>query len=175
VSHAIFLRSILTSFKIYSRSFSAAQQGSLFAVMASSSTLDDQVVSRAPIILENQSDWKLWYSLKKQFATVKGVWEYCDPSTTKQPSTVDEEPLDSDSEGKWRKWEIRTNAQWSTLKAIDERHKFLALCDVYRKARESLYEALRGCQGTNYARSRERYQWTIHSFQQLLTRSTLRS
>jgi hypothetical protein len=42
----------------------------------------------------------------------------------------------------------------------------LALCDVYRKARESLYEALRGCQGTNYARSRERYQWTIHSFQQ---------
>jgi hypothetical protein len=88
--------------------------------MASSSTLDDQVVSRAPIILENQSDWKLWYSLKKQFATVKGVWEYCDPSTTKQPPTVDEEPLDSDSEGKWRKWEIRTNAQWSTLKAIDE-------------------------------------------------------
>jgi hypothetical protein len=53
--------------------------------MASSSALDDQVVSRASIILENQSDWKLWYSMKKQFATVKGVWEYCDPSTTKQP------------------------------------------------------------------------------------------
>jgi hypothetical protein len=120
VSHAIFLRSILTSFEIYSRSFSAAQQGSLFAVMASSSALDDQVVSRASIILENQSDWKLWYSMKKQFATVKGVWEYCDPSTTMQPPTVDEEPLDSDSDGKWRKWEIKTNAQRSTLKAIGE-------------------------------------------------------
>jgi WD40 repeat protein len=45
----------------------------------------------------------------------------------------------------------------------------LALCDVCRKARESLYEALRGCQGTNYARSRERYQWTIHSFQHYVT------
>jgi hypothetical protein len=88
--------------------------------MASLSALDDQVVSRASIILENQSDWKLWYSMKKQFATVKGVWEYCDPSTTKQPPTVDEEPLDSDSEGKWRKWEIKTNAQRSTLKAIGE-------------------------------------------------------
>ncbi|KAF1946550.1 hypothetical protein EJ02DRAFT_430502 [Clathrospora elynae] len=41
--------------------------------MASLSALDDQVVSRASVILENQSDWKLWYSLKKQFATVKGT------------------------------------------------------------------------------------------------------
>jgi hypothetical protein len=88
--------------------------------MASSSALDDQVVSRASVILENQSDWKLWYSLKKQFATVKGVWEYCDPSATKQPPTVNDEPLDTDSEGKWRKWEIKTNAQRSTLKAIGE-------------------------------------------------------
>jgi hypothetical protein len=88
--------------------------------MASSSALDDQVVSRASVILENQSDWKLWYSMKKQFATVKGVWEYCDPSTTKKPLTVDDEPLDDDSEGKWRKWEIKTNAQRATLKAIGE-------------------------------------------------------
>ncbi|KAK1911220.1 hypothetical protein P3342_011822 [Pyrenophora teres f. teres] len=88
--------------------------------MASSSALDDRVVSRASVILENQSDWKLWYSLKKQFATVKGVWEYCDPSTTKQPPSIDDEPLDTDSEGKWRKWEIKTNAQRSTLKAIGE-------------------------------------------------------
>jgi hypothetical protein len=79
--------------------------------MASSSALNDQVVSCASVILENQSDWKLWYSLKKQFATVKGVWEYCDPSTTKQPRKVDDKPLDTDSEGKWRKWEIKTNAQ----------------------------------------------------------------
>jgi hypothetical protein len=38
---------------------------------------------------------------------------------------------------------------------------------LYWKARESLNEALRGCQGTSYARSRERYQWTIGSVQQL--------
>jgi hypothetical protein len=58
--------------------------------------------------------------MKKQFATVKGVWEYCNPSTTKQPLTVDDEPLDTDSEGKWRKWEIKTNSQKATLKAIGE-------------------------------------------------------
>jgi hypothetical protein len=68
--------------------------------MATSSTLDDQVVTRASIILEKQSDWKLWYSMKKQFATVKGVWEYCDPSTTKQPPTVDAEPSDEDSDSR---------------------------------------------------------------------------
>jgi hypothetical protein len=78
--------------------------------MASLSALDDKVVSRTSVILENQSDWKLWYSIKKQFATVKGVWDYCYPSTNKQPLSIDEEPLDSDLEGKWRKWEIKTNA-----------------------------------------------------------------
>lgn len=114
------LRSILTSFEIYSQSFSAAQQGSLFASMASLSALDDQVVSRASIILEKQSDWKLWYSMKKQFATVKGVWEYCDPSTTKQPPSIDDEPLDTASDSAWRRWEIKTNAQRATLKAIGE-------------------------------------------------------
>lgn len=88
--------------------------------MASSGTFDDQVVYRASVILEKQSDWKLWYSMKKQFATVKGVWEYCDPSTTTQPPTIDREPSDDDSEGKWRKWEIKTNAQRSILKAIGE-------------------------------------------------------
>jgi hypothetical protein len=81
---------------------------------------DDHIVTRASIILEKQGDWKLWYSMKKQFATVKGVWEYCDPSTAKQPPTVDDEPLDTDSEGKWRKWEIKTNSQKATLKAIGE-------------------------------------------------------
>jgi hypothetical protein len=68
--------------------------------MASSSMFDNHVVTHASIILEKQGDWKLWYSMKKQFATVKGVWEYCDPSTMKQPLTVDNEPLDTDSEGK---------------------------------------------------------------------------
>jgi hypothetical protein len=86
--------------------------------MASSSPFDDHVVTRASIILKKQGDWKLWYSMEKQFATIKGVWEYCDSSTTKQPPTVDNEPLDTDSEGKWRKWEIKTNSQKAILKAI---------------------------------------------------------
>jgi hypothetical protein len=43
--------------------------------------------------------------------------------------------------------------------------------NVYRKARESLYEALKGCQGTSYARSRERYQWTIGTVQHMALQS----
>jgi len=78
--------------------------------MASSSTLDDQVVSRASIILEKQSDWKLWYLMKKQFATVKGVWKYCDPLTTDKPPEIDNKPSDEALEAAWRKWEIKTNA-----------------------------------------------------------------
>ncbi|PZD22146.1 hypothetical protein A1F96_11414, partial [Pyrenophora tritici-repentis] len=95
-------------------------KAALLAIMASSSARDDQVVSRASVILENQSDWKLWYSLKKEFATVKGVWEYCDPSTNKLPPTVDDEPSDTASDSAWRRWEIKTNAQKATLKAIGE-------------------------------------------------------
>jgi hypothetical protein len=34
---------------------------------------DNHVVSRASIILEKQGNWKPWYSMKKLFATVKGV------------------------------------------------------------------------------------------------------
>jgi hypothetical protein len=49
----------------------------------------------------------------------------------------------------------------------DERHEKHVLCDVYQKARESLYEALSGCQGTSYTRSHERYQWTIGTVQHL--------
>jgi hypothetical protein len=81
---------------------------------------DNQVVTQALIILEKQGDWKLWYSMKKQFATIKGVWEYCDPSTTKQPPIIDDEPSDNDSDSTWRKWEIKTNAQRATLKALGE-------------------------------------------------------
>ncbi|KAF2825442.1 hypothetical protein CC86DRAFT_371106, partial [Ophiobolus disseminans] len=86
--------------------------------MASSTIFDNHVITCASVILEKQSDWKLWYSMKKQYATVKGVWEYCNPSTTKAPPIIDNEPSDEASEGKWRKWEIKTNAQRATLKAI---------------------------------------------------------
>ncbi|KAF2820915.1 hypothetical protein CC86DRAFT_427964 [Ophiobolus disseminans] len=82
--------------------FSADLQGSSLAIIASSSTLDDHIVTRASIILEKQSDWKLWYSMKKQFATVKGVWDYCNPLTEKQPPTIDDEPSDEATEGAWR-------------------------------------------------------------------------
>jgi hypothetical protein len=88
--------------------------------MASSSTSDDRIVTRASIILENQSDWKLWYAMTRRFATVKGVWEYCDPSNTKPLPTIDSAPQDTDSEATWRKWEIKTSAQKSILKAIGE-------------------------------------------------------
>jgi hypothetical protein len=50
---------------------------------------------------------------------------------------------------------------------IDERHQFWHDVVLYWKARESLYEAHRGCQGTSYARSCERYQWTISSVQHI--------
>jgi uncharacterized protein (DUF885 family) len=88
--------------------------------MALSSMFDDHIVTCASIILEKQGGWKLWYSMKKQYATIKGVWEYCNPSTTNQPPTVDDELLDTNSESKWRKWEIKTNSQKATLKAIGE-------------------------------------------------------
>jgi hypothetical protein len=42
------------------------------------------------------------------------------PSTTKQPPTVDNKPLDDDLERWWRKREIKTNAKKATLKAIGE-------------------------------------------------------
>jgi hypothetical protein len=50
-------------------------------------------------------------------------------------------------------------------KVFDERHQFWHDVVLYWKACESLYEAHRGCQGTSYARSCERYQWTISSVQ----------
>jgi hypothetical protein len=56
--------------------------------------------------------------MKKQFATVKSVWEYCDPSTTQQPPVLDALPSDNDSDGIWRKWEIKTTAKKAILKAI---------------------------------------------------------
>jgi hypothetical protein len=46
-------------------------------------------------------------------------------------------------------------ATWATLSRTDGRQKFMALCCVYGKARESLYKALRACQGTIYTRLRE--------------------
>lgn len=58
--------------------------------------------------------------MKEQYATIKGVWEYCDLSTTKQPPTIDPELADDASDGIWRRWEIKTNAQRATLKAIGE-------------------------------------------------------
>jgi hypothetical protein len=41
-----------------------------------------------------------------------------DPSTMEQPPKVDDEPSDDNSDSKWRMWEIKTNSQKVTLKAI---------------------------------------------------------
>ncbi|KAF2824912.1 hypothetical protein CC86DRAFT_456871 [Ophiobolus disseminans] len=62
---------------------------------------------------------------------------------------------------------LAMTASTAGIAKTDERHKFWHDDVLYWKARESLYEALRGCQGTSYARSREKYQWTIGSVQQL--------
>ena len=48
------------------------------------------------------------------------MWKYCDPLTTDKPPEIDSEPSDEASEAAWRKWEIKTNAQRATLKAIGE-------------------------------------------------------
>jgi hypothetical protein len=43
------------------------------AIIAYPSRFGDHVITCASIIPEKQGDWKLWYLMKKQFATVKGL------------------------------------------------------------------------------------------------------
>ncbi|KAK1916507.1 hypothetical protein P3342_004326 [Pyrenophora teres f. teres] len=83
--------------------------------MASSSTLDGQVITAHQLFSKTERLEALVLD-EKQFATVKGVG-ILRPSTAKQPPTVDNEPSDTDSEGKWKKWEIKTNAQNGSFEA----------------------------------------------------------
>jgi hypothetical protein len=71
-------------------------------------------------ILQGSADWIPWYAAKRRYATIKGVWQYCDPdSATPSPPPV-AEPSDEASADKWKVWEIKSRRQESIQKAIGE-------------------------------------------------------
>ncbi|KNG52825.1 reverse transcriptase rna-dependent dna [Stemphylium lycopersici] len=71
-------------------------------------------------VLQSPADWTPWYAAKRRYATIKGVWQYCDPdSTTESPQAV-EEPSDDSSADAWKIWEIKSRRQESIMKAIGE-------------------------------------------------------
>lgn len=71
-------------------------------------------------ILQGSADWTLWYAAKRRYATMKGVWQYCDPdSATPSPPPV-AEPADSASLEHWEIWDIKSRRQESIQKAIGE-------------------------------------------------------
>ena len=87
--------------------------------MATLST-DTQVVTRATTILQAPADWRPWFSAKRRYATIKGVWQYCNPDSTVEAPEAVEEPSDESSGEEWKIWEIKTRRQESILKAIGE-------------------------------------------------------
>ncbi|KAF1922725.1 uncharacterized protein M421DRAFT_10271 [Didymella exigua CBS 183.55] len=65
----------------------------------------------ATTILQGSADWIPWYAAKRRYATIKGVWQYCDPdSATPSPPPV-AEPSDEASADKWKIWEIKSKRQ----------------------------------------------------------------
>jgi len=71
-------------------------------------------------ILQGSADWTPWYAAKRRYATIKGVWQYCDPdSVTPSPPPV-AEPSDEASADTWKIWEIKSRRQESIQKAIGE-------------------------------------------------------
>jgi hypothetical protein len=76
--------------------------------------------ARATTILQGSANWTPWYAAKRRYATIKGVWQYCDPdSATKSPLPVTE-PSDDDPAGTWKIWVIKSRSQESIQKAIGE-------------------------------------------------------
>jgi hypothetical protein len=76
--------------------------------------------ARATTILQGSANWTPWYAAKRRYATIKGVWQYCDPdSATKSPLPVTE-PSDDDPAGTWKIWVIKSSRQESIQKAIGE-------------------------------------------------------
>jgi hypothetical protein len=71
-------------------------------------------------VLQGPATWTPWYAAKRQYATIKGVWQYCDPdSTTITPPPV-AEPSDNGSADAWKIWEIKSRHQELIMKAIGE-------------------------------------------------------
>jgi hypothetical protein len=74
----------------------------------------------ATTILQGSEDWTPWYAAKRRYATIKGVWQYCDPdSATRSPPPI-AEPADTATSEHWKIWEIKTRRQESIQKAIGE-------------------------------------------------------
>ncbi|KAF2025947.1 hypothetical protein EK21DRAFT_92828 [Setomelanomma holmii] len=85
---------------------------------------------RATTILQGPADWTPWYSAKRRYATIKGVWQYCNPDSTAESPTPVAEPSDNSSVDAWKIWEIKSRHQESILKAIDQQRR-LELATLY--------------------------------------------
>ena len=78
------------------------------------------MATTATTVLQGPADWTPWYAAKRRYATIKGVWQYCDPdSTTITPLPV-AEPPDNGSADAWKIWEIKSRRQELIMKAISE-------------------------------------------------------
>ncbi|KAF2830309.1 hypothetical protein CC86DRAFT_268123, partial [Ophiobolus disseminans] len=71
-------------------------------------------------VLQGPADWTPWYAAKRRYATIKGVWQYCDPDSTMATPLPVAEPSDDSSADAWKIWEIKSRRQELILKAIGE-------------------------------------------------------
>jgi hypothetical protein len=123
------LRSLLITFEVLPHPCVAARllllhhfssslptfKAALFAIMATTST-----DIRATTILQGPADWTAWYTAKRRYASIKGVWQYCDPdSTTGTPLPV-AQPSDNDSAETWKIWKIKSEHYESIRRAIGD-------------------------------------------------------
>jgi hypothetical protein len=123
------LRSLLITFEVLPHPCVAARllllhhfssslptfKAALFAIMATTST-----DIRATTILQGPADWTAWYTAKRRYASIKGVWQYCDPdSTTGTPLPV-AQPSDNDSAETWKIWKIKSEHYESIRRVISD-------------------------------------------------------
>ena len=45
-------------------------------------------------ILQGSADWTPWYAAKRRYASIKGVWQYCNPDSTTPSLPPVAEPAD---------------------------------------------------------------------------------
>ena len=48
-------------------------------LIAIAATKSSSLVTKATVILKKLSDWQEWLFLRRDKATLHGIWEYCDP------------------------------------------------------------------------------------------------
>ncbi|KAF2733985.1 hypothetical protein EJ04DRAFT_403824, partial [Polyplosphaeria fusca] len=51
-------------------------------------------VYKPTVILNSTADWRLWYTIKKEQATRKEIWQYVNPETALSFAQVNEEPIE---------------------------------------------------------------------------------